>query len=81
MFDGKAQPLDHVLVSDVLAPSARYEIVHLNSEYRAADRASDHDPVLAQLAMPAPEPGAVALGLASGCALACLGAARPRRSS
>ncbi len=78
VFDGNAQALDHVLVSEVLASSARYQIVHLNSEYRAADRASDHDPVVAQLAMPAPEPAAVARALASGCALASLAALRTR---
>ncbi|HEX4931405.1 MAG TPA: endonuclease/exonuclease/phosphatase family protein, partial [Gaiellaceae bacterium] len=76
VFDGNAQALDHVLVSEALAASARYEIVHVNSEYNAAERASDHDPVVAQFAMPAPEPGAVALGLASGGALTSLGAAR-----
>jgi len=81
VFDGNAQALDHVLVSDVLAPSALYEIVHVNSEYRVADRASDHDPVLAQISRPAPEAGAVALGLASGGALASLRAVRRRRGS
>jgi len=81
VFEGNAQALDHVLVSEVLAASARYEIVHVNSEYRAAERASDHDPVLAQLAMPAPEPDAGGLGLVSGWALATLGATRIRRSS
>jgi predicted extracellular nuclease len=76
VFDGNAQALDHVLLSEVLAASARYEIVHVNSEYRVAERASDHDPVVAQLAMPAPEPGAGAVGLAASGALASLGAAR-----
>jgi len=78
VFEGNAQALDHVLVSEVLAASARYQIVHVNSEYRTAERASDHDPVLAQLAMPAPEPGATALGLAAGWVLAILGATRTR---
>lgn len=79
VFEGNAQALDHVLVSEVLAASARYEIVHVNSEYRAADRASDHDPVLAQLAVPAPEPGAVALRLVACGALVTLGALGTRR--
>ncbi len=89
VFEGNAQALDHVLVSESIADSAHYQIVHVNSEYRAADRASDHDPVLAQLAMPTPEPGAAALGLGAGCAVALRGALRsladwaeggPRRS-
>ncbi len=78
VFDGNAQALDHMLVSASLAATARYQIVHVNSEYRAADRASDHDPVLALLAMPSPEPHALALGLASGGTLASLGASRMR---
>ena len=79
VFEGNAQALDHVLVSASLADGARYEIVHVNSEYRAADRASDHDPVLARLAMPAPEPGATALGLTASCVLAALRAKSGRR--
>lgn len=74
VFDGNAQALDHVLVSDALATGARYEIVHVNSEYRAGARGSDHDPVLVRLALPAPEPRAAALGIAVGSVL--LGLAR-----
>ena len=77
VFEGNAQALDHVLVSEPLAGDAHYAIVHTNSEYRAADRASDHDPVLAELAVPADEPYAGALAATSCGALA---AAAMRRS-
>ncbi|MEO0422968.1 MAG: endonuclease/exonuclease/phosphatase family protein [Pseudomonadota bacterium] len=47
-FQGNSQSLDHVLVSDVLAPQARVDAVHVNSEFAdLATRASDHDPVVA----------------------------------
>ncbi|MFK7886323.1 MAG: endonuclease [Gammaproteobacteria bacterium] len=47
-FNGNAQALDHIAVSDNLAPIAEYEAVHVNSEFQAAQRGSDHDPVLAR---------------------------------
>jgi predicted extracellular nuclease/2',3'-cyclic-nucleotide 2'-phosphodiesterase (5'-nucleotidase family) len=50
-FDGNAQALDHSLVSRALLNGAEYDIVHLNSEFADAERASDHDPSLVQLAM------------------------------
>ncbi|PZQ48846.1 MAG: nuclease [Rhodovulum sulfidophilum] len=49
-FDGNSQAIDHILVSDNLKGGARYDAVHVNSEFATdAFRASDHDPVLAAL--------------------------------
>jgi predicted extracellular nuclease len=56
VFDGNSQALDHIMVSGNLlnnaAAAAGYDIVHVNSEF--LDQASDHDPQLVQLTMPAP---------------------------
>ena len=56
VFDGNSQALDHIMVSSNLlnhaAAAAGYDIVHVNSEF--IDQASDHDPQLVQLTMPAP---------------------------
>ncbi|WP_207478241.1 5'-nucleotidase C-terminal domain-containing protein [Arenibaculum pallidiluteum] len=46
-FEGNAQALDHVLVTDSLLDDALYDIVHMNAEF--ADRASDHDATLVSL--------------------------------
>jgi predicted extracellular nuclease len=55
-FQGNSQSLDHILVSDSLASSAEIDIVHVNSEFSdSAGRASDHDPVVAALDIPAAE--------------------------
>lgn len=55
IFDGNAQALDHILVSPHLAryAMAQIDVVHLNAEFPAAARPSDHDPVLARLFLPA----------------------------
>jgi hypothetical protein len=46
-FQGNAQTLDHILVSDNLFSLLDgYDVVHINSEF--ADQVSDHDPVVAQ---------------------------------
>ncbi|BCL34293.1 choice-of-anchor I family protein [Nostoc sp. MS1] len=46
-FQGNAQALDHVLVSENLFSLLDgYDVVHINSEF--ADQVSDHDPVVAQ---------------------------------
>jgi predicted extracellular nuclease len=47
VFDGNAQALDHILVSDALFAGAEYDIVHVNSEYPTA--LTDHDLPLARL--------------------------------
>ncbi|WP_084820228.1 5'-nucleotidase C-terminal domain-containing protein [Mesobacillus campisalis] len=49
-YQGNSQVLDHILVSNNLAAGAEVDIVHINSPFMEAHgRASDHDPVLAQL--------------------------------
>lgn len=53
VFEGNAQALDHLLVSQSLAqPSvdARADVVHINSEF--ADQISDHDPDVASFLLP-----------------------------
>ncbi|MBW4601067.1 MAG: hypothetical protein KME29_16160 [Calothrix sp. FI2-JRJ7] len=46
-FQGNAQVLDHILVSDNLFSRLDgFDVVHINSEF--ADQVSDHDPVIAQ---------------------------------
>ena len=48
IFQGNSQQLDHILVSDNLRGDAGIDIVHTNSEFaETAQRASDHDPVVA----------------------------------
>lgn len=48
-YQGNAQVLDHILVSNNLAPSTEVDIVHINSGFMVEHgRASDHDPVLIQ---------------------------------
>jgi uncharacterized protein len=50
IFDGNSQALDHILVSGNLSDKAKYDIVHVNTEFAETDQsASDHDPILAQL--------------------------------
>ncbi len=49
-YQGNAQVLDHILVSNNLAKLAEIDSVNINSNFSEADgRASDHDPMLAQL--------------------------------
>ena len=48
-FDGNAQALDHILVSNNLFDSAQFDIVHINSEF--IDQISDHDPSVSSLVM------------------------------
>ena len=48
-FDGNAQALDHILVSNNMFDSAQFDIVHINSEF--IDQVSDHDPSVSSLVM------------------------------
>ncbi|MGX9962382.1 endonuclease/exonuclease/phosphatase family protein [Roseomonas sp. F4] len=48
-FDGNSQSLDHILVNAGLAGDTRFDAVHVNSEF--AEQASDHDPLLALIAL------------------------------
>ncbi len=54
VFEGNSQALDHILVSQNLMNVAApiYDIVHINSEF--AIQASDHDPEVVRLLLPAP---------------------------
>lgn len=52
LHGARRQALDHILVTPRLRRGARIRIAHGNAETGAADRASDHDPVLAELAWP-----------------------------
>ena len=57
IFQGNSQELDHILVSDALVDGAAIDIVHVNSEFAETEqRASDHDPILAQLVIESVEP-------------------------
>jgi hypothetical protein len=47
IYEGNAQALDHILVSDALVNRAAVDVVHVNAEF--PDAASDHDPVIARL--------------------------------
>ncbi|MFB2837786.1 choice-of-anchor I family protein [Floridanema evergladense] len=52
-FQGNAQVLDHILVSNNLFNKLNgFDVVHINSEF--ADQISDHDPVIAQFNLPTP---------------------------
>ncbi|MBN3907988.1 MAG: hypothetical protein HWQ35_15950 [Nostoc sp. NMS1] len=59
-FEGNAQTLDHILVSNsLLGKLDAYDVVHINSEF--ADQDSDHEPSLARFNLPANQaPTAVA---------------------
>lgn len=50
VFQGNSQTLDHILVSDKIQPYTTLDMVHVNSDFtEQAGRASDHDPLLAQI--------------------------------
>ncbi len=50
IFQGNSQSLDHILVSDALANSAEFDIVHINAEFAETfERSSDHDPLVAAI--------------------------------
>ncbi|MDX2228739.1 MAG: cadherin-like domain-containing protein [Leptolyngbyaceae cyanobacterium bins.349] len=52
-FQGNAQVLDHILVSNnLLSRLDGFDVVHINSEF--ASQVSDHDPVLARFNIAAP---------------------------
>ncbi len=52
-YDGNGQQLDHILVSkNLFTASPQVDIVHRYSEYPAASRHTDHDPVLAGFEIP-----------------------------
>jgi predicted extracellular nuclease len=48
IFEGNAEVLDHILVSQSLAEKMVYfDIVHINTEILPRERLSDHDPIIA----------------------------------
>ncbi|HSJ57638.1 MAG TPA: hypothetical protein VLC95_10680, partial [Anaerolineae bacterium] len=50
IYDGNSQVLDQILVSEHLwQMMPGYDIVHVNAEWPAAERPTDHDPAVAQL--------------------------------
>lgn len=50
VFQGNSQVLDHILVSNHLAEQTDIDILHVNADFTPMHgRASDHDPVLAQI--------------------------------
>lgn len=53
-YQGNSQVLDHVFISRELWENARPEIdiVHVNADFPADSRASDHDPVVVRLWLP-----------------------------
>ena len=66
VFEGMSQDLDHILVSRSLLSVAGFDIVHLNAEFPAEDRASDHDPLLLRLNFAADVPAPPTLALLLG---------------
>nr|WP_279326048.1 5'-nucleotidase C-terminal domain-containing protein [Bacillus sp. FJAT-47783] len=55
-YRGNSQALDHILVSNRLAKTANVDIVNINSPFMEEHgRASDHDPVLAQIDLTPPK--------------------------
>jgi len=51
VYLGNSQVLDHILVSESQMNGAELEMVHVNAEFPASDRASDHDPVIVRLSI------------------------------
>ncbi|WP_306010179.1 endonuclease [Bacillus sp. MMSF_3328] len=50
VYQGNSQVLDHILVSNNLVDNTKVDILHINADFTdMAGRASDHDPVLAQI--------------------------------
>ena len=60
VFEGNSQLIDNLLVTGGLFTGAEYDAVHLNAEFAAAGRPTDHDPQIARLLL-GPAPSAVAL--------------------
>jgi predicted extracellular nuclease len=49
VFNGNAQQIDNILVTGNLLSGAQYDAVHINAQFAAAGRATDHDPQVALL--------------------------------
>ncbi|HEY4600819.1 MAG TPA: chitobiase/beta-hexosaminidase C-terminal domain-containing protein [Cerasibacillus sp.] len=56
IYQGNSQVLDHILVSNHLAMQTEVDILHINADFTPMHgRASDHEPVLAQIDLTANE--------------------------
>ncbi len=66
-FRGNSQTLDYILVTDALFNKVMFDPVNLNSGLFNSFTISDHDPVLASLLLPVPEPTTLSLALAAIC--------------
>ena len=53
-FDANLQEFDNILVTHDLLNGAQYDSVHINAEFSAATRPTDHDPQVALFYIPAP---------------------------
>ncbi|WP_310419333.1 cadherin-like domain-containing protein, partial [Chamaesiphon sp. OTE_8_metabat_110] len=63
-FEGNAQVLDQILVSNNLSSKLDgFDVVHINSEF--ADQVSDHDPVVARFNLAVPNKAPTAVNLAN----------------
>jgi predicted extracellular nuclease len=51
VYLGNSQVLDHVLATESLTKGVEVEMIHVNADFPAADRASDHDPVIVRLSI------------------------------
>ncbi|MBW8860607.1 MAG: cadherin-like domain-containing protein, partial [Caulobacter sp.] len=51
IFEGNAQQIDNLLVSQSLQDGAQFDNVHLNTGQAAIDQPSDHDAILARLSV------------------------------
>lgn len=49
VFDGNSQDLDHIMVSDALIGRSAIDVLRINAEF--AEQTSDHDPLIARLAI------------------------------
>ena len=55
-FNGNAQALDHIAISNGASAAAEYDIVHVNSEFSSVpSRGSDHEPMLLRLMLGGPD--------------------------
>ncbi|MDS8868607.1 endonuclease, partial [Streptococcus pneumoniae] len=55
-YQGNSQVLDHLLVTNNLADNTELDMVHINSMFMEEHgRASDHDPLLAQITFDKPQ--------------------------
>ncbi|ARK12470.1 T9SS type A sorting domain-containing protein [Fibrella sp. ES10-3-2-2] len=65
-FEGNAQTLDHILVSNSLLSKLNgFDVVHMNSEF--ADQISDHDPSVAQFSLEPPVSVTIAANASAIC--------------